>query len=125
MIRKILDRLEEEKDDACADFEVYVLARNLRLDTEYDDFFHRGLARAKEIVQEVAKEYGKDTNVPSNWIPTAEMLFPKYGQKVLASVRTDIATHEVIITEYQRQEYWHNGIITAWCELPAPYQKGE
>jgi len=82
-------------------------------------------SKMKEIVQEVAKEYGKDTNVRSNWIPTAEMLFPRYGQKVLASVRTDVATHEVIITTYERQEYWHNGIITAWQPLPAPYQKGE
>ena len=86
----------------------------------------KAFVEAISIVQEVAKEYGKDTNVRSNeWIPTAEMLFPRYGQKVLASVRTDIATHEVIITEYQRQEYWHNGIITAWQPLPTPYQKGE
>ena len=78
------------------------------------------------MTESEAKEYGKDTNVRSNgWIPTAEMLFPRCGQKVLASVRTDIATHEVIITEYQRQEYWHNGIITAWQPLPVPYQKGE
>ena len=91
-------------------------------------FMHRneGVYFATKIVQEVAKEYGKDTNVRSTgWISTAEMLFPRYGQKVLASVRTDISTHEVIITTYERQEYWHNGIITAWCELPAPYQKGE
>ena len=103
MIEKIINALEEESQYSCS----------------------HCMARAIEIVQEVTKEYGKDTNVRSNWIPTEEMLFPKYGQKVLASVRTDIATHEVIITEYQRQEYWHNGIITAWQPLPAPYQKGE
>jgi hypothetical protein len=88
-------------------------------------YYCEGVKKAIDIVQEVAKEYGKDTNVPSNWIPTAEMLFPRYGQKVLATVRTDVATHEVIITTYERQEYWHNGIITAWQPLPAPYQKGE
>ena len=119
MIEKILERLEEEREIAYADFDKYARDYELDLADTCDDFFHKGLARAKAIVQEVAKEYG------NGWIPTAEMLFPRYGQKVLASVRTDIATHEVIITTYERQEYWHNGIITAWKPLDAPYQKGE
>ena len=61
MIEKIINALEEESQYSCS----------------------HCMARAIEIVQEVTKEYGKDTNVRSNWIPTAEMLFPKYGQKCL------------------------------------------
>jgi hypothetical protein len=107
MIEKILERLGAKK----AEF------ASVRVD--YAEGLHDGYMKAMKIVQEVAKEYG------NGWIPTVEMLFPRYGQKVLASVRTDIATHEVIITTYERQEYWHNGIITAWKPLDAPYQKGE
>ncbi len=136
MIEKILERLEEEKDDAYADFEVYVLARNLRLDTEYDDFFHRGLARAKEIVQEVAKEYGKDTNVRSNgWIPCSERL-PELNTRVMCFT----VDETYVIAEYggsdshylDSKDVWFsdNGWyrkddIIAWQPLPAPYQKGE
>ena len=66
MIEKILERLEEEREIAYADFDKYASDYELDLEDTYDDFFHKGLARAKAIVQEVAKEYGKDTNVRSN-----------------------------------------------------------
>ena len=52
MIEKILERLEALKEDA------------------YDKWdggaSHRAYTKAIEVVQEVAKEYGKDTNVRSN-----------------------------------------------------------
>lgn len=121
MIEKILERLEERKDHAGKMMSICDSMEEMDYYYALTDAYNE----CKEIVQEVAKECGKDTNVRSNWIPTAEMLFPRYGQKVLASVRTDISTHEVIITTYERQEYWHNGIITAWQPLPQPYQKGE
>ena len=57
MIEKILERLEEEREIAYADFDKYARDYELDLDDSYDDFFHKGLARAKKIVQEVAKEY--------------------------------------------------------------------
>ena len=78
MIEKILERLEKESDFFGGE----------PMGTLQKHFYCEGVKKAIEIVQEVAKEYGKDTNVRSNeWIPTAEMLFPRYGQKVLASVK--------------------------------------
>ena len=62
MIKRILERLEEEREIAYADFDKYASDYELDLDDTYDDFFHKGLARAKEIVQEVAKEYGRKLN---------------------------------------------------------------
>lgn len=78
-----------------------------------------------DIVNQLAEEYCKDNNVPTNngWIPMAEMLFPRYGQKVFASVKCEDCKHEIIITKYERQEYWHNGIITAWQPLPEPFKE--
>ncbi len=105
---KILERLEE-------------LQNNLLSQTEGDIDLQvgviNGVMYSKKIVQEVAEEY-KD-----GWIPTAEMLFPRYGQKVFASVKCEDCKHEIIITKYEIQEYWHNGIITAWQPLPEPYQE--
>lgn len=74
--------------------------------------------RAIDIVNQLAKKHN------NGWIPCSEMLFPKYGEKVFATVITDIRTLEVIITKYEMQEHWHNGIVKAWQPLPAPY-KGE
>jgi hypothetical protein len=66
MIEKILERLEEEREIAYADFYEYLMKFELDNDfDEDDDWFYKGLIRAKKIVQEVAREYGKDTNVPS------------------------------------------------------------
>ena len=55
MINRILERLEEE--------------RKIERETFNDEFskgVQLGYAEARKIVQEVAKEYGKDTNVRSN-----------------------------------------------------------
>ena len=95
----LIERLEEQKSDWNYDYNVPI-----------ND--------AIKIVNQLAEEHN------NGWIPCSEMLFPRYGQKVFATVRTDIATHDVIITKYERQEYWHNGIVIAWMPLPAPY-KGE
>lgn len=101
MINRILERLEEELDES---------------GTIDDDYFLGRYIAYKEAISIV-----KEESYNSEWIPTKEMLFPRYGQKVLATVRTDISTHEVVIITYERQEYWHNGIITAWMPRPEPY----
>lgn len=54
------------------------------------------------------------------WIPVSEKL-PKIGTKVLCSVN-DHGGYYVIITLYNVQDYWSNGIITAWMPLPEPYK---
>lgn len=47
---KVLERLEEEKELSYADFDEYVNGVCPCLDAEHDDFFHRGMERANEIV---------------------------------------------------------------------------
>ena len=58
MIEKILERLEAEADKSYNAYTVGFISDDR---AEYDAYTH-----AIEIVQEVAKEYGKDTNVRSN-----------------------------------------------------------
>jgi len=122
MIEKILDRLEEEKEHAYADFEDYVNDRVTYLDFENDDFFYRGLERAKEIVRRVAREYGNDTNVLSNgWIPCSERL-PESNQRVLVF---DVLDGSITIEQLDEDESFIPPVI-AWMPLPSsPYQKGE
>lgn len=49
---QVINQLEEEKEYAYADFEVYVNEFSPCLDAEYDDLFHKGLERAIKIVKE-------------------------------------------------------------------------
>lgn len=63
MINRILERLEEEREHSYADFCDYLMEYELDNDFEVDDdWFYKGLIRAKKIVQEVAKEYGRKLN---------------------------------------------------------------
>ena len=103
-------------------------------DDDSNDDYYVGKVHAYEYAIEIANELAKETihessskseNVlesSSGWIPCKEMLFPRYGQKVFATVITDIRTLEVVITKYEMQEHWHNGIVKAWQPLPAPYK---
>lgn len=101
---------------------------NEKLDFAYG-YISETVDQCKEIVQEVAKEYGKDTNVPSNgWIPCSERLPEKYVD-VLVTVKH---------FEYPQMGHLEGGVwyaddtikylpdaVIAWQPLPAPYQKGE
>ena len=68
------------------------------------------------IVSEVEAEYGK------GWIPCNRADHPYDGQRVLACINTRIATHEIIITDYNGEIYWFDGTISAWMPLPEPYK---
>lgn len=48
---KLISGLEEEKDIAYADFDKYANDYELDLDSDYDDLFHRGLARAIDVIR--------------------------------------------------------------------------
>ena len=111
MIKKILERLEEEKE-AYSDTTYYVY----------------GLEAAKKIVQEVAKEYG------NGWIPVSKRL-PNIGERVLLWVYGQVhigkridaklfEEYDIFSLENKTNESTKR--IEAWMPLPiAPYQKGE
>lgn len=50
-IDKIVEQLNEEKELAYADFNEYVYEVCPGFDSEYDDFFHKGLERAIELIK--------------------------------------------------------------------------
>ena len=55
-IEKVVAKMEEEKEISCADFTKYVNEYNPCLDDEYDDFFHKGLERAIEVIRKGGAE---------------------------------------------------------------------
>ena len=116
MIEKILAELNKRKSKFTS----------VRVD--YAEGLHDGYMNAIKIVQEVAKEYGKDTNVRSNgWIPVEEGL-PKDNQSMLVITKTG-----TIWTAFYDTfcETWIDNVtdnvldVIAWQPLPAPFKKGE
>lgn len=55
-VDKVVERLKEEREFSYADFDRYVEEVSPCFDSEYDDFFHRGIERAITII----KAGGKD-----------------------------------------------------------------
>ena len=55
-IEKVVAELEEDKEISCADFTKYVNEYSPCLDDEYDDFFHKGLERAIEVIRKGGAE---------------------------------------------------------------------
>ena len=98
-----------------------------------------GWNQAIEAVIEVINNMddGKDTNVPSNWIPCSERL-PEEGQEVLAqfTVRVVNMRNEIVCARYihvlcYEDGAWRsyagipNGRVEAWQPLPEPYKGGK
>ena len=78
-----------------------------------------------EIVNQLAEEYGKDTNVTTNngWIPCSERLPEKGGAYLVCSEK-----QSVYMAHFYKNSvvpHWSKGNIIYWQPLPAPYQKGE
>lgn len=124
MIEKMLKKFEELR---MRYFLTIANGGNEKLDFAYG-YIGETIDRCKAIVQEVAKEYGKDTNVRSNgWIPCSERL-PEDNQSVLVITKTG-----TIWTAFYDTfcETWIDNVtdnvldVIAWMPLPAPYQKGE
>lgn len=78
--------------------------------------WNKGMRKCLEIVSEVEAEYG------NGWIPCNRADHPYDGQRVLACINTRIATHEIIITDYNGEIYWFDGTISAWMPLPSPFK---
>ena len=56
------------------------------------------------------------------WIPVDERL-PSFNDIVLASTDGgDYDELKIILTVYEAEEFWFNGIIKAWMPLPKPYK---
>ena len=125
MIEKIISRLENRKNFCERDWENYHI--------EHDFGAMLAYQTAIDIVQEVAKEYGKDTNVRSNgWIPCSERL-PKKFEKVQVTFLgfNDNVPYSNGNTAFINEKgYWCwtsgsstvNVQIIAWRENLAPYQ---
>lgn len=91
---------------------------------------------AIEIVQKVAKEYGKATNVLSNgWIPCSEKMPPEPTENpefeykplelYLVSLEGTKYPFRAIWNGHDFTNGWSKVDAVAWQPLPAPYQKGE
>lgn len=105
---------------------------------EYGSLEVISLEAVSEIVQEVAKEYGKDTNVRSKgWIPCSERL-PQESELVLIYAESTARGGSIRCVAELRNGFWFAQIasdtlgltgigqfnVIAWMPLP-PYQKGE
>ena len=95
-----------------------------------------------KIVQEVAKEYGKDTNVRSNgWIPCSERLPQENEPETALCEIVNITLKNGAVTVGWCNRYLEKWFaldehcdypisykyedVTAWQPIPAPYLKGE
>lgn len=123
MIEKVLERLGKERVNS-----------NVPTDVDFWSYL-RAVSKCEEIVQEVAKEYGKDTNVLGKWIPCSERL-PDTSNWDASTIR------KLFLVSYEPDpvsklwvgiRYFNKGTnkfggdekVIAWQPLPAPYQKGE
>ena len=125
MIEKIINAIRERRDSLVDSFKGDTFSRDIEI-------LHRihETEDIEKIVQKVAKEYGKDTNVRSNgWIP-CEVEYPKENTTVL----TIDSEGNMEVLDYDIN--WKNSFskyggnlrvfnVEAWQPLPAPYQKGE
>ncbi len=123
LVKKILERLEEERELSYADFSRYVEEISPCLDAEYDDFFHRGLERASSLVQEVAEEYN------GGWISVKDRLPDKAGSYLVIG-KSGGAT---VTRWYKPSEFYPEGhfggnssdYIRYWMPRPEPPRESD
>ena len=112
MIEKMLEKFEELR---MRYFLTIANGGDEKLDCAYV-YVGKAIDQCKEIVQEVAKEYG------NGWIPVEERIPIHNGWYLV--------TNELGVVQqlYWGANHWHklrDEAVVAWMELPAPYQKGE
>ena len=106
----IIEKLEKSADEL---YKAYCIGFNSDDRAEYDAYIN-----AIEIVNQEAEQYN------NGWIPCNELL-PAYGQTVLASVCAEDAEWKIIIACYKEEDFWLDGKIDAWMELPSAYRQKE
>jgi hypothetical protein len=83
----------------------------------------------KNAFEEFEKTDGRDTNVPSKWIPCSERL-PEHEKDVLVSFKDETS---VIAWYDEKDDQWKNSstdlvintAIWAWMPLPEPFKESE
>ncbi len=129
VFEKIIEKLEEEREYAYANFDDYVEECSPCLDAEYGDLFHRGLERAVKVIKEIVKEYN------NGWIPISSGRLPKECEDVEVTVEE---INEVGEKQYYNVRSWlqdgrwvikknpYNPTVIAWRYPTQPYvPKGE
>ena len=131
-IEKLIGRLEEQKTKY-RNIRKNTYCRRTEMDDcdscradHYLDARLEGINKAKEIVNELAEEYGKDTNVTTNgWIPCSERL-PSYDGPFICTAKGIKESLELIYSSWDNSwmdEFYSEYEVIAWQPLPAPYQK--
>lgn len=131
----VLDKILEEIEDVRKIMKSTVATKCFGKECENDDCTVCVCERVIDIIRSHMDD-GKDTNVPSNWIPVEKRL-PEEGKEVLAQfvVRVRHTNGKVdeavyIYPLYYEEGKWKsfhgmpNGKVEAWQPLPEPY-KGE
>ena len=143
-IDKLIERLEEKKDNCEHNQKVFENKRSLRLATICEakaEVYKDAIA----IVNELAEEY-KVSEMPTGWISVSErlpserdwylavfqendsdfILVPRVADYI--GEHTPFTTEEgwlIIDLEDDMNSYYKKLKCLAWCELPAPYTEGE
>ena len=132
-VEKLIERLEERKNRVCSPV------------PDYSEGLENGYENAISIVKELAEEYAKDTNVPTNngWIAVEDRL-PDEDGEYLCQIGADkprigvysFAKNLKKVDKYDFAGKNHSGFydydseygyfkktgVVAWRELPHAYQ---
>ena len=116
-MKEAFDLIRKRIEEITVDRNIYgsITGCNMGI-CEDDDCLKCLKKKIRSIVSEVEAEYG------NGWIPCNRADHPYDGQIVLACINTRIATHKIIITDYNGEIYWFDGTISAWMPLPEAYK---
>ena len=128
---KILERLEEYEYNDLIEHNSELCEHCQRTNCEMGtDCSMCIMDKAKDIVQDVAKEYN------NGWIACSDRLPDKAGYEVLATLENSFGQRRVtiIFTGYGDESFWHCNNkeydleawkVIAWQPLPEPYKEND
>ena len=132
-VEKLIGRLEEEKESSPCRNTQCKECKYINQCYEGEMCYKVCIDNIKEIVNQLAEEYGKDTNVTTNngWIPCSERLPDDFmSMAYLTTVKGHfypevkyycVANHKWYSNERTTKEVK----VIAWMPLPVAFQKGE